>query len=162
MSTDARNRGSRLLFVHAHPDDETINNGATIAHYAARGADVHVVTCTLGEEGEVIGERWEMLAASHADQLGGFRIGELCAALRLLGVGDPIFLGGAGRWRDSGMAGTQPVSRTQPFVDSGAEAVDALAASSGTCARMWSSPTTPTADTGIPTTSVRTRSPPPP
>ena len=117
----------RLLFVHAHPDDETINNGATIAHYAARGADVHVVTCTLGEEGEVIGERWEMLAASHADQLGGFRIGELCAALRLLGVGDPIFLGGAGRWRDSGMAGTQPVSRTQPFVDSGAEAVDALA-----------------------------------
>ena len=45
---------SRLLFVHAHPDDETINNGATIAHYAALGAEVHVVTCTLGEEGEVI------------------------------------------------------------------------------------------------------------
>ncbi len=117
----------RLLFVHAHPDDETLNNGATIAHYAARGADVHVVTCTLGEEGEVIGPRWALLATGHADQLGGYRISELSAALRLLGIGDPVFLGGAGRWRDSGMEGTQPVSRTVPFVRSGAEAVDALA-----------------------------------
>ncbi|MGH3560781.1 MAG: PIG-L family deacetylase, partial [Mycobacterium sp.] len=41
----------RLLFVHAHPDDETLTTGATIAHYAARGAQVRVVTCTLGEEG---------------------------------------------------------------------------------------------------------------
>ena len=64
----------RLLFVHAHPDDETLLTGATIAHYAARGADVHVVTCTLGEEGEVIGERYAQLAAEHADQLGGYRI----------------------------------------------------------------------------------------
>jgi N-acetyl-1-D-myo-inositol-2-amino-2-deoxy-alpha-D-glucopyranoside deacetylase len=46
----------RLLFVHAHPDDETLTTGGTIAHYVAKGADVHVVTCTLGEEGEVIGE----------------------------------------------------------------------------------------------------------
>ena len=67
----------RLLFVHAHPDDESINNGATIAHYAARGATVHVVTCTLGEEGEVIGDHWAQLAVDHADQLGGYRIGEL-------------------------------------------------------------------------------------
>ena len=65
----------RLLFVHAHPDDETLTTGATIAHYAARGADVHVVTCTLGEEGEVIGERYAQLAVDHADQLGGFRSG---------------------------------------------------------------------------------------
>ena len=48
----------RLLFVHAHPDDESLSNGATIAHYTARGAQVSVVTCTLGEEGEVIGDRW--------------------------------------------------------------------------------------------------------
>ena len=52
----------RLLFVHAHPDDESLSNGATIAHYTARGAQVRVVTCTLGEEGEVIGERWAELA----------------------------------------------------------------------------------------------------
>jgi N-acetyl-1-D-myo-inositol-2-amino-2-deoxy-alpha-D-glucopyranoside deacetylase len=103
----------RLLFVHAHPDDETITNGATIAHYVARGAQVQVVTCTLGEEGEIIGDRWAQLGVDHADQLGGYRIGELTAALRALGVSAPIFLGGPGRWRDSGMAGTEPTPRRQ-------------------------------------------------
>src|ERR1700727_3278837 len=98
----------RLLFVHAHPDDETITNGATIAHYVGRGAQVQVVTCTLGEEGEVIGDQWAQLAVDHADQLGGYRIGELTAALHALGVSGPIFLGGPGRWRDSGMVGTAP------------------------------------------------------
>lgn len=106
----------RLLFVHAHPDDESLSNGATIAHYTARGAQVHVVTCTLGEEGEVIGDRWAQLAVDHADQLGGYRIGELTAALQALGVNGPIFLGGAGRWRDSGMSGTVRRYR-QKFVD---------------------------------------------
>ncbi|MGY5099986.1 PIG-L family deacetylase, partial [Streptomyces sp. 900105245] len=43
----------RLLLVHAHPDDESINNGATMARYAAEGAHVTLVTCTLGERGEV-------------------------------------------------------------------------------------------------------------
>ncbi|HEU4363278.1 MAG TPA: N-acetyl-1-D-myo-inositol-2-amino-2-deoxy-alpha-D-glucopyranoside deacetylase [Mycobacterium sp.] len=106
----------RLLFVHAHPDDETLTTGATIAHYAARGARVQVVTCTLGEEGEVIGDRWARLAVDRADQLGGYRIGELTAALQALGAGAPAFLGGAGRWRDSGMAGT-PARRRQRFVE---------------------------------------------
>ena len=105
----------RLLFVHAHPDDETITNGATIAHYVARGAQVQVVTCTLGEEGEVIGDQWAQLAVDHADQLGGYRIGELTAALRALGINGPIYLGGPGRWRDSGMVGTEPRGR-QRFV----------------------------------------------
>ncbi|OBG63805.1 N-acetyl-1-D-myo-inositol-2-amino-2-deoxy-alpha-D-glucopyranoside deacetylase [Mycobacterium sp. E1715] len=118
----------RLLFVHAHPDDESLSNGATIAHYTARGADVRVVTCTLGEEGEVIGERWAELAVDRADQLGGFRIGELTAALRELGVGEPHYLGGAGRWRDSGMRGT-PGRRRQRFIDADErEAVGALVA----------------------------------
>src|ERR1700754_1252859 len=86
----------RLLFVHAHPDDETLTTGATIAHYVALGAQVCVVTCTLGEEGEVIGERWAHLAVDQADQLGGFRIAELTAALTALGIEGPVFLGGAG------------------------------------------------------------------
>lgn len=121
-------RPPRLLFVHAHPDDETLITGATIAHYAARGAEVHVVTCTLGEEGEVIGDHWAQLAVEHADQLGGYRIGELTAALGALGVGAPRYLGGAGRWRDSGMAGT-PARRQQRFIDADdAETVGALAA----------------------------------
>ena len=116
----------RLLFVHAHPDDESLANGATIAHYTARGAQVHVVTCTLGEEGEVIGDRWAQLAVDHADQLGGYRIGELTAALQALGVSAPIFLGGPGRWRDSGMAGTAP-RRQARFIDADErEAVGAL------------------------------------
>ncbi|MGV9800326.1 N-acetyl-1-D-myo-inositol-2-amino-2-deoxy-alpha-D-glucopyranoside deacetylase [Mycobacterium sp. NPDC003449] len=107
---------ARLLFVHAHPDDETLTTGATIAHYAARCADVHVLTCTLGEEGEVIGERYAQLAADLADQLGGYRIGELAAALGALGIGAPRFLGGAGHWRDSGMDGTPPRG-SRRFVD---------------------------------------------
>ncbi|MCW2687694.1 MAG: N-acetyl-D-myo-inositol-2-amino-2-deoxy-alpha-D-glucopyranoside deacetylase [Mycobacterium sp.] len=106
----------RLLFVHAHPDDESLGTGGTIAHYAARGAQVHVVTCTLGEEGEVIGDRFAQLAVDAADQLGGYRISELTAALRALGIGEPIFLGGSGHWRDSGMEGTPPRHR-QRFVD---------------------------------------------
>lgn len=118
----------RLLFVHAHPDDESLANGATIAHYTARGAQVRVVTCTLGEEGEVIGDRWAGLAADRADQLGGYRIGELSKALNALGIEEPIFLGGAGRWRDSGMAGTEPRGRSR-FVDADErEAVGALVA----------------------------------
>jgi N-acetyl-1-D-myo-inositol-2-amino-2-deoxy-alpha-D-glucopyranoside deacetylase len=118
----------RLLFVHAHPDDETITNGVTIAHYVARGAQVQVVTCTLGEEGEVIGDQWAQLAADYADQLGGYRIGELTAALHALGVGAPAYLGGPGRWRDSGMAGSEPRDR-QRFADADErEAVGALVA----------------------------------
>jgi N-acetyl-1-D-myo-inositol-2-amino-2-deoxy-alpha-D-glucopyranoside deacetylase len=116
----------RLLFVHAHPDDETLTTGATIAHYAALGAKVRVVTCTLGEEGEVIGERWAQLAVDQADQLGGFRIGELSRALNALGIDEPIFLGGPGRWRDSGMEGT-PQRHRQRFIDADPrEAVGAL------------------------------------
>jgi N-acetyl-1-D-myo-inositol-2-amino-2-deoxy-alpha-D-glucopyranoside deacetylase len=106
----------RLLFVHAHPDDETLTTGATIAHYAARGADVRVLTCTLGEEGEVIGSRWAQLAVDGADQLGGYRIGELTSALKELGVDQPRYLGGAGRWRDSGMEGS-PARHRQRFAD---------------------------------------------
>ena len=117
----------RMVFVHAHPDDETINNGATMARYAAGGAEVTVLTCTLGEEGEIIGERWAQLGVDDADQLGGYRIGELTAALHRLGVPAPRFLGGAGRWRDSGMAGTPP-RRHARFVDADiAEAAGQLA-----------------------------------
>ena len=116
----------RLMFVHAHPDDECLTTGGTIAHYAAQGADVYVVTCTLGEEGEVIGERYRLLGVEHADQLGGYRIHELTRALNALGLKEPIFLGGPGRWRDSGMAGTPPGRHTR-FIDAGDAAVDEMA-----------------------------------
>jgi N-acetyl-1-D-myo-inositol-2-amino-2-deoxy-alpha-D-glucopyranoside deacetylase len=118
----------RLLFVHAHPDDECLTTGGTIAHYAARGAQVRVVTCTLGEEGEVIGERYAQLTVDRADQLGGYRISELTQALHALGIGEPHFLGGPGHWRDSGMTGT-PLRHHPRFIDADmAEAAGALIA----------------------------------
>ncbi|MEH0935646.1 N-acetyl-1-D-myo-inositol-2-amino-2-deoxy-alpha-D-glucopyranoside deacetylase [Micromonospora psammae] len=95
----------RLLLVHAHPDDESIGTGSTMAHYAATGAHVTLVTCTLGEEGEIHVPELAQLSAAEADQLGGYRMGELAAACAALGVTDHRFLGGAGRYRDSGMMG---------------------------------------------------------
>jgi N-acetyl-1-D-myo-inositol-2-amino-2-deoxy-alpha-D-glucopyranoside deacetylase len=93
----------RLLLVHAHPDDETINNGVTMARYVAEGAHVTLVTCTLGEEGEVLVPELSHLAADQTDQLGRHRIGELAAAMEELGVTDHRFLGGPGKYRDTGM-----------------------------------------------------------
>src|ERR1700691_283183 len=97
----------RLLLVHAHPDDASICTGATMAKYAAEGAQVTLVTCTLGELGEVIPPSLAHLAAEKEDRLGEYRIGELAGACDPLRVSDHRFLGGPGRWRDSGMMGTQ-------------------------------------------------------
>jgi len=94
----------RLMLVHAHPDDETINNGVTMAKYVAEGAAVCLVTCTLGEEGEVLVEDLAHLAPEQNDDLGAHRLGELKLAMEILGVTDFIRLGGDGRYRDSGMA----------------------------------------------------------
>jgi len=98
--------GRRLLLVHAHPDDESIGTGATMAKYAAEGAGVTLVTCTLGELGEIIPPEFAHLAAGADGGLGQHRIGELAEACAALGVTDHRFLGGAGRWHDSGMMGT--------------------------------------------------------
>ncbi|MEU7577971.1 N-acetyl-1-D-myo-inositol-2-amino-2-deoxy-alpha-D-glucopyranoside deacetylase [Streptomyces sp. NPDC041068] len=105
----------RLLLVHAHPDDESITTGATMAKYAAEGAHVTLVTCTLGEEGEVIPAELAHLAADREDSLGAQRIGELAAAMKELGVTDHRFLGGTGRYRDSGMMGVEQNRRPGAF-----------------------------------------------
>ena len=105
----------RLLLVHAHPDDESLWTGGTIARYAAAGVVVTLVTCTLGEEGEVIPAFLRQLDATAADQLGGYRIGELRAACAALGVSDHRYLGGVGRWRDSGMAGSTANGHPRAF-----------------------------------------------
>jgi N-acetyl-1-D-myo-inositol-2-amino-2-deoxy-alpha-D-glucopyranoside deacetylase len=95
----------RLLLVHAHPDDETLTTGGTMARYAADAdTSVTLVTCTLGEQGEVIPPELALLGPDDADQLGGYRVGELARACTALGVTDHRYLGGTGRWRDSGMA----------------------------------------------------------
>ncbi|MFG2817733.1 N-acetyl-1-D-myo-inositol-2-amino-2-deoxy-alpha-D-glucopyranoside deacetylase [Streptomyces sp. NPDC048410] len=112
----------RLLLVHAHPDDESINNGATMAKYVAEGAHVTLVTCTLGERGEVIPPELGQLEGA---ALGAYRKGELDAALGELGVSDARLLGG---YQDSGMMGLpdndDPAAFWQADLD---DAADALA-----------------------------------
>jgi N-acetyl-1-D-myo-inositol-2-amino-2-deoxy-alpha-D-glucopyranoside deacetylase len=93
----------RLLLVHAHPDDETIGTGATMAKYVAEGRGVTLVTCTGGEMGEILVPELEHLAADRDDTLAEHRRGELDEAMRILGVTDHRFLGGFGHFRDSGM-----------------------------------------------------------
>jgi N-acetyl-1-D-myo-inositol-2-amino-2-deoxy-alpha-D-glucopyranoside deacetylase len=116
-----QNGRMRLLLVHAHPDDESIGNGATMARYAAEGVDVTLVTCTRGEQGEVIPADLAHLAggSDQGNRLGDHRVGELTRALAALGVTDHRFLGdpaspgrpaaeadtdGKTVYRDSGMA----------------------------------------------------------
>src|SRR3954451_16750724 len=93
----------RLLLVHAHPDDESIGQGATMAKYAAEGRGVTVVTCTAGEMGEILVREVEHLAADQVDRRGEHSRCELDAAMRELGVTDHRFLGGFGSFRCSGM-----------------------------------------------------------
>jgi N-acetyl-1-D-myo-inositol-2-amino-2-deoxy-alpha-D-glucopyranoside deacetylase len=108
--------GIRILLVHAHPDDETINNGATMALYADRGAQVTLVTCTRGEEGEVLVPGLSHLASSEQDLLGLHRETELALAMNALGITDFRFLGApATKFRDSGMMGTEPNNRPDVF-----------------------------------------------
>ena len=98
------NAERRLLLVHAHPDDETLGTGATMAKYVAEGAHVTLVTCTLGEEGEVLVPELAHLASDRDDGLGEHRRKEHTAAMAELGVSDHRYLGGTGRYRDTGMA----------------------------------------------------------
>ena len=99
------NAPRRLLLVHAHPDDEVIGTGATMARYAAEGVHVTLVTCTAGEEGEILVPELEHMAAAREDRLAEVRVVELANAMTALGVDDHRFLGGVGRYRDSGMMG---------------------------------------------------------
>ena len=112
----------RLLLVHAHPDDETINNGVTMAKYAALGAQVTLVTCTRGEEGEVLVNELANLASDKDDKLGEHREIELKDAMDELGIKDFRFLGAPSKkWRDSGMMGTPANDRDDVFWQSDLE-----------------------------------------
>lgn len=100
----------RVLFVHAHPDDESIFSGGTIAGLAHTGRDVSVLTLTRGERGEVLPSEWKHLEGT--PHLAAHRSRELERALRQLGVRQAAFLGSAlargdglipRRYRDSGM-----------------------------------------------------------
>jgi N-acetyl-1-D-myo-inositol-2-amino-2-deoxy-alpha-D-glucopyranoside deacetylase len=92
-----------LLLVHAHPDDESIGQGATMAKYAAEGVGVTLVTCTGGEMGEILVPELEHMAADKDDTLADQRRIELANAMEALGVTDHRYLGGFKKYRDSGM-----------------------------------------------------------
>lgn len=134
MSISPGSRGAtgraRFLFVHAHPDDETLTTGVTMAAYAARGHEVHLLTCTLGEEGEVIPPGLTHLGADRDNTLGTRRRVELRAAMSVLGVAHAVLgedhdRGVASRYRDSGMAGTHSDEHRDAF--SRADPVEAAA-----------------------------------
>ena len=109
---------ARLLFVHAHPDDETLTTGVAIAHHVARGDDVHVLTCTLGEEGEVIPAGLAHLEG-RGEELAAHRRDELARAMDLLGVTHhllgPDGPGAPPAFRDSGMAGSAAAADPRAF-----------------------------------------------
>ncbi|WP_277454602.1 N-acetyl-1-D-myo-inositol-2-amino-2-deoxy-alpha-D-glucopyranoside deacetylase [Janibacter sp. DB-40] len=112
---------ARLLFVHAHPDDESLATGVAIAHHVAAGDEVHVLTCTLGEQGEVIPPELAHLDADHEDTLGEYRRDELRAAMAAIGarhrvLGEELTSGRTSRWRDSGMAGTAGAEHPRAWV----------------------------------------------
>jgi N-acetyl-1-D-myo-inositol-2-amino-2-deoxy-alpha-D-glucopyranoside deacetylase len=110
-----RGADRRLLLVHAHPDDETISTATTMAGCVADGGRVTLITCTLGEVGEILVPELAELSVAAGDQLGGYRMGELAAAMSALGVVDHRYLGRPGRWRDSGMMGTPENDHPRAF-----------------------------------------------
>ena len=107
---DVGEEHEHVLFVHAHPDDETISTGGTIATLVDAGAAVTVLTCTRGELGEVIPEELKHLEGDGA-ALAAYREGELAEAMNILGVSDHRFLGNP----DARVAGAPP----RRYLDSG-------------------------------------------
>lgn len=124
-------RPLRVVAVHAHPDDETLATGVALAHHVGRGDRVHVITCTLGEEGEVIPAELAHLEGDPA--LGPHRAGELRRAMAQLGVDHDYLAAGssrltAPRWRDSGMAGSEAAANSRAFAGAPvSQAADLLA-----------------------------------
>lgn len=101
----------RVLFVHAHPDDETLSTGGTIATLIESGSHVTLLTLTRGEQGEVVPPDLAHLA-NDPEALGSHRATELAEAAAALGIRDRRILGDANarlagraprRYRDSGM-----------------------------------------------------------
>lgn len=88
-----------LMTVHAHPDDEVIGTGGTMAQWVDAGRRVVLVTCTRGEMGDIVIP--EMDTPEHHRRLGEIRAAELEAAMAALGVTEWENLG----YHDSDMMG---------------------------------------------------------
>ena len=97
---------STVTFFHAHPDDEAIATGGTMASLAAEGHRVVLVTATQGELGEVADGLLDP-----GESLGDRRVVELAEAAAVLGVARQLFLG----YHDSGMEGEESNARADGF-----------------------------------------------
>ena len=93
MSTEKR----KLLVVMAHPDDETFGTGGTLAYYASKGVEVHLICATRGEVGDIEPELLEGF-----DSIADLRENELRCAAETLGLAKVHML----EYRDSGMPGS--------------------------------------------------------
>lgn len=98
-----------LMVVHAHPDDEVIGTGGLFARSSAEGVRTVLVTCTLGEEGEIVVP--EMDTPENHARLAEIREQELLAAIRHLGIDHLELL----HYRDSGMIGTPSNQHPESF-----------------------------------------------
>jgi N-acetyl-1-D-myo-inositol-2-amino-2-deoxy-alpha-D-glucopyranoside deacetylase len=100
-----------VLFVHAHPDDESVATGGTIARLVAEHVRVDLVTCTDGAEGEIHDPTID--AEQARPRLAEIRRSELACSLDALGGGaiGHHLLG----YRDSGMMGTEANQHPESF-----------------------------------------------
>jgi LmbE family N-acetylglucosaminyl deacetylase len=82
----------RLMAVLAHPDDESLGMGGTLARYASEGVETSLVTATLGQSGRY---RGIPPGEGHpgAEELGRIRERELRAAAAVLGIRELALLG---------------------------------------------------------------------
>lgn len=115
-----------VLAVHAHPDDETLATGMALAQAVLLGGRSHVITCTLGEEGEVIPAELSHLEGDPG--LAEHRHQELAGALAALGATGSYLGGERPRWRDSGMAGTSAAAHPRAFASAEVNEAAALLA----------------------------------
>jgi LmbE family N-acetylglucosaminyl deacetylase len=109
----------RLLAILAHPDDESFGTGGTLAHYTARGVEVHYLCMTDGASGTV-----EPQFLEDYDSITELRAAELACASEQLGLASHFFSG----YRDSGMAGSEDNTLPDALANQPVEEVAAVVA----------------------------------
>ena len=114
-----------IMAVHAHPDDEVVFTGGTLAQYGDRGVRTVLVTATGGEEGEIHDP--DLVEEEARPRLREIRLGELRRGIEVLGISDLELLG----YRDSGMVGTEPNARPDNFHNADMDEATAEAGSPG-------------------------------
>jgi mycothiol S-conjugate amidase len=98
-----------LLTVHAHPDDEASKGAGTVARCHAEGVRTVLVTCTGGEEGDILNPAMDRPEVR--DNIGEIRREELRRAAEVIGYDEVVMLG----YRDSGMPDSEANANPDSF-----------------------------------------------